>query len=210
MIPYILMIYPNQVLSCWQCVTVVCSHTHHRSSSTASFVIFCSIHKSWFYLIDFPPVRSWSPFLGDLCPLTRGPRMAETPKMRLENKKLNFYSGRLSFCQNSFDLPLTWCRRLGTRVLEDPVIGVGGEGEGGGGELLVDQGEGGRGSHLAPNLTLVQLWQGHSPEFKSSSPWHHQFSHWYFHISLSPPIPLHMDTSYCDNLSSCLCPILLF
>ena len=157
------MVCPNQALACWQCVTVVCTHTHHRSSTTASFVIFC-----WFHLIDFSPVRSWSPFSGDWCPLTRDPRMAETPKMRLESKRLNFYSGRLSFGQNSSDLSLTWCRCLGTRVLEDPVVGVWGQWEGCRGELLVDEGEGGRGGHPTPHLP-IQLWQGHSPKTPLSS-----------------------------------------
>ena len=158
-----------KLTSCWQYVTVVCSHTHHRSSTTASFVIFCPIHNSCFDLIDFSPVRSLSPFSGDLCPPKIGRRMAETPKMRLENKTLNFYSGRLSVSQNSLDLSLTWCWRLGTRVLEDPVIGVGGEGEGGWGELLVDlEGEGGRGGHPTTQLP-IQLWQGHSPTTPGSS-----------------------------------------
>ena len=125
-----------------------------------------------FNLIDFSPgVRSWSPFLGGLCPPTRGPRMGETQRRRLESKKLNFYSGRLSsFAVKTLDLSLTWSWRLGTRVLEDPVIGVWGEGEGGWGELLVDsEGEGGgRGGHLTPNLPL-QLWQGHSPKTPTSS-----------------------------------------
>ena len=55
------------------------------------------VHITCFSMIDLSPVRSWNPFLGDLCPPTRDPMTGETPKMRLKNKKLNFYSGRLSF-----------------------------------------------------------------------------------------------------------------
>ena len=64
----------------------------------------------------------------------------------------------------------TWCWCLGTGVLEYPVVGVGGEGEGGGREFLVHNREGGGcGSHPTSQAT-IQLWQGgHSPTISAPS-----------------------------------------
>ena len=166
----------NPVLSCRQYVTVVCGQTHHRSSAEGLiFVIFWPTHTlidlhttgSFIWLI-FPPARSRSPSWGDSCLRRRGRTRAETRKRKLENMTLiDFNCRHPSFREK---VTHTWCWCLGTGVLEDPVVGVGGEGEGGGGEFLVHNWEGGGcGSHPTSQPT-IQLWQGgHSPTISAPS-----------------------------------------
>ena len=168
----------NPVLSCRQYVTVVCGQTHHRSAAEGLiFVIFwpthtlIDLHNShlWpFYLITLPTCEKPESILGRLVSAEeRSDEGGDTEEETGNRTLIDFNCRQPSFREK---VTHTWCWCLGTRVLEDPVVGVGGEGEGGGGEFLVHNREGGGcGSHPTSQAT-IQLWQGgHSPTISAPS-----------------------------------------